>query len=303
MLNKILLVILGIGIAFIFFPQITKETRKNQTISGITTKEALAKPEKASPEMQLNLTAPILTAASAVVFDMNSSTILFSKNLDQKLPIASLTKLMTALVVVENANLDDETTVRKEDLLGIGNTMGLVAQEKIKVLDLLKGMLIPSGNDAALSLASHIAGSPEKFAGMMNVKAKELNLVATKFSNPAGWDLWAREENFSNALDLLKITQEFLKHKELSDIVKTKEIEVRSVDGKYVHKLKSTNQLLFDDSKVEGVKTGFTSKALGNLITLYNHNGAYVLSVVLNSQNREQDTQMILDWTMSVYRW
>ncbi len=303
MLNKIIFTILGIGIAFVFFPHTASSPRKVASISGVATQKAEAKPESAAPEMALNLSAPVLTAKSAVVFDLNSGTILYSKNLDGKLPIASLTKLMTALVVVEKTEMDDVVTIRKEDLLGIGNTVGLIEGEKIKVRDLLKAMLIPSGNDAALSLASYVAGTPEKFSELMNEKAKQLNLVATRFSNPAGWDYWATQENFSNSLDLMKITQEFITHEELLEIVKIKESVVTSVDGKYAHRLKSTNQLLLDDPKVEGIKTGFTSKALGNLVTLYNQDSNHVLTIVLNSDNREEDSRKLLDWVFTVYRW
>ncbi len=303
LLNKIIFTILGIGIAFIFFPHTSHDNNRNQTISGVATQKASAKPEHAAPEMALSLSSPIITAKSAVAIDMNSGTILYSKNLDEKLPIASLTKLMTALVVVDKTKLDDVVTIRKEDLLGIGSTVGLVEGEKIKVIELLKAMLIPSGNDAALALASYVSGGPEKFSELMNAKAKQLGLVATNYSNPAGWDYWAEKENFSNSLDLIKVVQEFLTHQELWDIVKTRETAITSVDGKYIHRLKSTNQLLLDDPKVEGIKTGFTSKALGNLITLYNNDSHYVLSVVLNSDNREEDSQKLLDWVLKVYRW
>src|SRR3989338_162278 len=303
MLHKIVYVILGIGIAFIFFPHTARDTTHKPALSGVALQTASAKPEHAAPEIALTLSAPTLTAKSAVAYDLNSGTVLYSKNLDQKLPIASLTKLITAVVVMERVDLNAVVTVRKEDLLGIGNTVGLVEGEKIRVSDLLKGMLIPSGNDAALALASFVSGSPEKFAELMNTKAKELNLVATNFSNPAGWDLWAEQENFSNSLDLLKMVQEFIKHEELLEVVKIKETAVASVDNKYIHRLKSTNQLLLDDEHVEGLKTGFTSKALGNLITLYNRDGTYVLTIILNSENREDDSRKLLDWVFTVYRW
>src|SRR6185436_16081421 len=174
--------------AFVFFPHAARDVNKKPIISGIATQTAEAKPEHAAPEMALSLSAPLLTAKSAVAMDLNSGTILFSKNLDEKLPIASLTKLMTALVIVKHAKLDEIVTVKKEDLTGIGSTVGLVEDEQIKVLDLLKAMLIPSGNDAALSLADYAAGDPVKFADMMNAEAKNLNLADTSFSNPVGWD-------------------------------------------------------------------------------------------------------------------
>ncbi len=303
MLNKIIFTILGIGIAFVFFPHTAHDTNHKAAISGIATQKAEAKPEHAAPEMALNLSSPVLSAKSAVAYDLNSGTILYSKNLDDKLPIASLTKMMTAIVTVKHANLNDTVHIRKEDLTAIGSTVGLVDGEDIKVSELLKAMLIPSGNDAALVLADHVAGSPEKFAELMNEEAKSLKLVATSFSNPVGWDSYDEKENFSNSLDLVKIVQEFLTHDELKGIAGTKEVSIYSVDKKYEHDLKTTNKLLLEDPKVEGLKTGFTSKALGNLVILYNNEGNYVLTIILDSQDREDDSRKLLDWVFTVYRW
>jgi serine-type D-Ala-D-Ala carboxypeptidase (penicillin-binding protein 5/6) len=303
MLNKIIFTILGIGIAFVFFPHTARDTSHKSAISGIATQKAEARPEHAAPEMALNLSAPMLSAKSAVAFDLNSGTILYSKNLDDKLPIASLTKMMTAIVTVKHTDLNAVVRVKKEDLTGVGSTVGLVEGEEIRVSDLLKAMLIPSGNDAALVLASFVAGSPEKFADLMNQEAKRLNLVATSFSNPVGWDSYAEKENFSNSLDLIKIAQEFIRHDELKGIATTKETTVYSIDKKYLHNLKTTNKLLLDDPKVEGLKTGFTSKALGNLVILYNNDGNQVLTITLDSENREDDSRKLLEWVFTVYRW
>ncbi|MBX4191366.1 MAG: serine hydrolase [Candidatus Doudnabacteria bacterium] len=302
MLNKIVYTILGFGLAFIFFPHASHDSRK-PVVSGIVTEIANAKPDKAAPEMALNLSAPILTANSAVAYDLNSRTILYSKNLDTKLPIASLTKLMTAIVTVKKSELTDEVTVTRSALLGIGNTVGLVEGERLKVSDLLEAMLIPSGNDAALALAIHVAGSPERFADYMNEEARRLNLVATSFSNPAGWDRWADKENFSNSMDMIKVVEEFLRHEELRQIVKNKNLEIKSLDGRYVHNLRTTNQLLLEDPNVVGVKTGFTSKALGNLIIQYDINDTSVLTIILSSQDREGDSRKLQEWVHKVYRW
>jgi serine-type D-Ala-D-Ala carboxypeptidase (penicillin-binding protein 5/6) len=302
MLNKIVYTILGIGIAFVFFPHAARD-HKQPAISGIVTQTAQAQPEKAAPEMALNLSAPTMTAHSAVAYDLNSGTVLYSKNLDDKLPIASLTKLMTAIVVINQADLNAEVTVQRSDLTNIGSTVGLVEGERIRVSDLLKAMLIPSGNDAALALSTFVGGSPENFAQLMNEEAKKLNLVATSFSNPVGWDSYADKENFSNSLDLIKIAQEFLSYDQLREIVRTKQTLVSSVDGRYTHNLRTTNQLMLTDPNVQGVKTGFTSKALGNLMIKYDAEEASVLTIILSSQDREGDSRKLLDWVYKVYRW
>lgn len=253
--------------------------------------------------MAVNLTPPLLTAHAALAFDLNSGAILYSNNLDEKMPIASLTKLMTALTVINHADPKFQVTITKADETPIGSTVGLVAGERINVSSLLAAMLIPSGNDAALALANFVSGTPEKFADLMNQDAESLHLVNTHFSNPVGWDSYDKQENFSNTLDLIKIVQEFLKHEQLRQIVGTRKISVSSADGKYVHQLQTTNKLLLDDPDVLGIKTGFTSKALGNLIILVNRGDSEIVTIVLGSDNREDDTQKLLDWVYRVYRW
>ena len=302
MLNKIIYTILGFSLAFVFFPHNAKDFTKQPVVSGASITQTKSDLHPA-PEMAVNLSAPLLTAKAAISYDLDSGTILYSKNLDQKLPIASLTKLMTALVVVDRINLNSEVTINKSDLTGIGSTVGLVEGEQITVSSLLNAMLIPSGNDAALALADYTAGGIENFPTLMNQKAQQLNLSATQFSNPVGWDSWDNEDNFSSTLDLIKIVKEFLTHNELRKIVQTKETTVSSTDGRYTHQLRTTNKLLLDDPEVQGMKTGFTSKALGNLIILDNHQDHQVVTVILGSNDREADSQKLLDWTLTAYKW
>ena len=298
MLNKIIYTILGIGIALVFFPHGTKETKRTEAISGISIQKT--DNVKPAPELASNVPAPQLTAKAAVAYDLDSKTILYSRNLDEKLPIASLTKLMTALIISHHANPDSVVVVGKTENNVVGASMGLVEGERITVGSLLQGLLISSSNDAALALGDFEAGSTDRFAELMNEQAVALGLNNTHFANPVGWD---SDENYSNALDLIKITEEFLKSDKLRQIAKTKETLVSSTDGKYTHELHTTNKLLLDNPEVEGIKTGFTSKALGNLIILTNHDGNQILTVVLGSENREDDTQKLLDWLLEVYKW
>lgn len=302
MLNKIVYTILGIGLALVFFPHSAKDSIKKPGVSGISTQagDAALKP---APEIAFNSSPPMLSAHAAMAYDLNSGTILYSNNLDEKLPIASLTKLMTALTVVTHVDPKYVVTITKADETPVGSTVGLVAGEKISVSDLLAAMLIPSGNDAALALANFVSGTPERFADLMNQDAANLHLVNTHFSNPVGWDSFDEQENFSNTLDLMKIVQEFLKHDQLRKIVGTRRISVSSADGKYTHLLQTTNKLLLDDPEVVGIKTGFTSRALGNLIILANHGDSQIVTIVLGSDNREEDTQKLMDWVFQVYRW
>ncbi len=299
MLHKIIYTILGFGIAFVFLPHNYNNTKEQSVISGVST-AGLESKKYSAPELASGLAVPMLTAKSALAFDYESGTVLYSKNLDEKLPIASLTKLMTAIVVLEEADFNEIVTIKKEDQTSVGSTLGLVLGEKITVKNLIKGMLIPSANDAALSLANYVGGDLTSFAVKMNEKAKRLGLTGTNFTNPVGWD---SDDNHSTTLDLMKIVDEFTKNPELMKIVGTKEEMVFSTDQKYFHKLVTTNKLLLEDEDVVGLKTGFTSKALGNLIIMTEKNNRKIVTIVLGSENREDDTTKLLDWLLSAYRW
>jgi len=300
MLNKIVYTILGFGVAFIFFPQKAYEQPLNQVVSGAFTANVQETHILPAPEQARNIAAPSLTAKAALAVDLDSGSVLYSKNLDAELPIASLTKLMTALIVVKNAGLDEIVRIEKNDREVVGVSLGLAAGEQLTVRDLLKAMLIPSSNDAALILANYVSGTSQDFAALMNEEAKALGLTRTYFSNPVGWDF---DESHSNASDLIRIVKEFSSHPELAEIVKTKETLITSVDGAHAHQLTTTNKLLLENPEVVGIKTGFTSKALGNLVIEARHNGRRIVIVVLGSENREEDTRQLLLWVEIAYRW
>ena len=286
--------------AFVFFPHTAKDASNQPSVSGASIRAVEEVRMVAAPELALNLPAPSLTAKSALAFDLESSSILYSKNLDQPLAIASLTKLMTALVVVDELDLNSTTVVKIPDSKIVGINIGLDAGEELKVGDLLAAMLIPSSNNAALTLSQAVTPDEANFVKLMNLKAASLGLQATKFTNPVGWDT---EDNHSTALDLTKVVSAFVAHERLAEIVRTQRSEIFSTDGRYRHELLTTNQLLLNNPEVVGIKTGWTSKALGNLIIMANHNGRRVLTIVLGSEDREEDTQKLLDWAEQVYIW
>lgn len=300
MINKIIYTILGIILAWVFLPSPVRDLTNHSVVSGASTEQINLPPPNAAPEIASTLPVPQLSAKSVLALDLNSGTILYSKNLDEQLPIASLTKLMTALVVMKNKNLTDTIIVGKRDQGVIGNNAGLVAGEILTVDSLLHALLISSSNDAAVTLADGIVEDQTKFADLMNAQAKSMGLNNTHFANPVGWD---SDENYSTTLDLVKIVKEFLKNESLKKIVQIKQMNISSVDGKRIHELLTTNKLLLENPEVVGIKTGFTSKAFGNLIILTNHQSSQVLTIVLGSENREQDTRELLDWLFQVYRW
>ncbi|MBI3952873.1 MAG: D-alanyl-D-alanine carboxypeptidase [Candidatus Doudnabacteria bacterium] len=255
---------------------------------------------KASPELASTKPAPKLGALSSFAFDPQSGTILYANNFDHELPIASLTKLMTALIVLKSASLDQVVAVKKSTTQPIGNSMGLVAGERITVGDLLKGMLISSSNDAALTLADFVSGDAEKFVERMNIEAGLLNLNQTRFSNPVGYD---SKENYSTAHDLSRLVSEVIKNPVISQIVKTRETTVASTDGKISHKLTSTNKLLLTRLNITGIKTGFTSQSQGSLIVRMQDGNKDIVTIILGSPDRETDSEKLLDWVLSVYNW
>ncbi len=299
MLNKIIYTILGFALAFIFFPHSAKDSKHPVLVSGAST-QADQELVLNAPELAMSVPAPVISAKSAIAYDFDTDTVLYSKNLDDKLPVASLTKLMTALVVTKRFDLNKIIEIEKRDLTSTGSIIGFSVGEQVTIQDLLKALLIPSANDAALALANHTAGSSLEFTRLMNDEAREMGMVSTKFTNPVGWDI---EENYSTTQDMAKIVQAVMKNNELAEIVRTKETTISSVDKAHNHKLITTNKLLLENREVVGIKTGFTSKALGNLIIMQNHNGRKVVTIVLGSTDREIDTQKLLNWLFTVYRW
>lgn len=303
MINKIFYITIGAAITFVLFPQSAQDNQSGVSpiVLGTSTRSAgIEKKYFPAPEMAISLSPPTFTAKAALAYDLNSDIILYSNNLNTRLPIASLTKLVTALIVIKNSYLENIVTVEKFDTQVVGSNMGLVAGEKIKIIDLLYGMLVSSSNDAALALARSVGGSTENFTKLMNEETGLLKLQDTHFTNPVGWDL---EDNYSTVLDLKIILNEFFKNPTLLEIVNTREKVVNSIDSNYSHKLISTNKLLLENSNISGVKTGFTTKALGNLIIKISKFNAQVVTIVLNSQEREQDTKKLIDWLFAVYRW
>lgn len=298
-IHNIMYLAAGFILAAILIPQIPRINLFKPSVLGLEVKNEFSYETKATPEIALKTEPPQLTAKAALAFDLGTESILYAHNFDASLPVASLTKLMTALVVFDTMNLDEEVTITKFDTQIVGNSMGLAVSEKIKAYDLLLGMLISSNNDAALALTTH-KHTYYEFVDLMNEKAKNLNLHSTRFTNPVGWDA---DESYSNASDLSKLTLAFISNPKLAQIVAIKEAVVYSVDKKYSHQLKTTNQLLLEDSRVSGIKTGFTSKALGNLILRVKNRENEIVTIVLGSNDREEDTKKLMGWVFSVYRW
>lgn len=254
----------------------------------------------AAPELANILDNPNITARSALAYDFSSGSILFTYNFDTRVPIASLTKLLTAIVIYESGEYNETVVVTEEDIRVIGPNTGLVKDEQVLVSELLKSMLIASHNDSTRALARHTAGDLDRFVELMNAKADELGMHSSHFTNPIGFD---DPNHYSTAQDLALLVQKFMSIDELSSLVKMKEAEVKPLNLSFTHKVKTTNKLLLEDPTVIGIKTGYTTEAKGNLAIRSVNGKADVVTIVLGSDDREGDTRKILDWIRTVYRW
>ena len=258
------------------------------------------KREDLMPQPQTYTASLAIFAESAFVKDKNSGIILFEKNSEEKLPIASLTKLMTALIVSRKLKTDDVVIISPEDTKVSPYRADLVPGEKLLAGDLLKAMLISSANDATLALARAAGGTVKNFVKEMNNEAQSLRMNSTAFTNPVGFD---DDGHYSTATDLAILVEELLRHPELIEIAGLKETKVDSIDGRYTHRLFTTNQLMLKYKEIVGLKTGYTTEAKGNLIILAQEGPVLLYSIILNSNDRETETEKVLRWVKQSFVW
>ena len=252
-----------------------------------------------TPPVSKNIPVPNTTARSVLVLDLATGKSLFEREADQRLPIASTTKIMTALLA--NSYFKQNATLTANDGAGIpGSKVGFNKGESLTFRSLLYGLLLNSGNDAAYVIAENYPGGVLGFVSAMNKKVFELDLKNTHFENPAGLD---SPNHFSSARDLSKITENALQDYQLARIFATKDTEITSIDKKYTYKLHNLNKLLASVTGVLGVKTGYTENAKENLVTLVDRENHRVLLVVLGSDDRFGETTKLIDWVYSNFIW
>lgn len=233
------------------------------------------------------------TAKSAVMIDASSGTVLYSKNKDQKLGMASTTKIMTGILAIENGNLNDVYTVSQTGEWVEGSSIYLNPGEKITLETLLYGLLLKSGNDAALAIAIHIAGSEKAFVNMMNDKAAELGLNNTHFANPHG--LYA-EDHYTTAHELAILASHAMKNPVFAQIVNTvqyKEEPVGERDGRVIN---NANKLVSLYSEAIGVKPGYTPETGRTLVGAAEKSGIKVITVTLDCSDDWQEHKNMFDY-------
>lgn len=240
-----------------------------------------------------------ITSPAAIVMEVSSGRILYAKNIDAKRKIASTTKLMTAMVVMDNCKLSDIAEISKH-AAGIGGSeAGIISGEKITIESLLYGLLLESGNDCAVALSEYVSGSTDEFAKLMNKKAIQLGAKSTNYTNPHGLDT---EDNYCTAYDLCLIAKEVLNYPELMKIMGTKQIEVKF--GNRMKYLANTNRLLSTYTYCLGGKTGFTNGANRCIVTYGEKEDMQIITVVLGSETtdiRFNECKSLMQYAFETY--
>ncbi len=240
--------------------------------------------------------APELTAQGVLMYDLTSDKVLYEREPRERRPMASITKIMTAIIAIENQKADNRYVVREEDIVG-ENSMGVVAGEVMTMEDLLYGLMLPSGNDAAEVLATNYPGGRGAFIQAMNNKAKAMGLTDTRFSNPSG--LQGDGIQYTTPYDLVVMTRYALEHHPLFEqVVSTATHEIAATGEHGAYSLVNETNLVTTYPGVRGVKTGYTPEAGMCLVTYLNYGGHKIVGVVLNSADRRGEMRMLLDYSL-----
>lgn len=235
-----------------------------------------------------------------IVYDRISKSMIIGKNEDIKSAMASTTKIMTTIVILEKADLNETVTVSAKAGGTGGSRLGLKRGDKASVRDLLYGLMLRSGNDAAVALAEHVGGSVKEFAELMNEKASELGLTNTHFVTPHGLD---DANHYTTALELAKLTDYAMDNETFAKIVGTKSITIYI--NNQPRQINNTNELLGVLNGVVGVKTGFTNNAGRCLVTETKRNNMDIITIVLGAdtkKDRTKDSVNLIEYTFSKYK-
>ena len=237
-----------------------------------------------------------ISAECACVIEAKTGKVLFEKNKNKQHAMASTTKIMTGIIALEETNPDDIITMTITASKTEGSSIYLEPGEKIYMRDLIFGLMLNSGNDAAVAIAEHISGTPAEFCKKMNEKAQELCLLNTNFKNPNGL---YEEGHFTTAHDLAKLTQYAMKNKEFREIVSTKEKKITLVEPARELYFSNHNKLLWDYDGAIGVKTGYTTDTGRCLVSAAEKNGTTLYCVTLDAPGDWADHTKILDYCFS----
>lgn len=249
------------------------------------------------------LAAPTISSQSACVMDVNTGEVVYAKNEHEQRPIASTTKIMTALLALESGNIGDDVTITKDMLGATGTLLGLEEGWKITLYDLVVGAMVISGNDAADSIAVAVGGTKENFVSMMNERAAELGMLNTHFDTPSGLDEFSNGAHYSTAYDMALLAAEASKNEDLISITSAVESKIYLGNPKTIRYIYTHNYLVSTQKYegCDGLKTGYTDRAGYCLVTHVERNGINLVCVTLNGADRFNDHKALYDYALSLY--
>jgi serine-type D-Ala-D-Ala carboxypeptidase (penicillin-binding protein 5/6) len=239
------------------------------------------------------------SAEAAALIDVKSGRFLYAQQGDKRMRIASLTKIMTAIVAIEQGSLSDLVTVSKNAFGKEGSSIYLKLGEEMSLHHMLYGLMLRSGNDAATAIAEHVGGSEQGFVLLMNEKARELGMEHSRFMNPHGLD---HDEHYSTANDMARLTAYALQNPVFQEIVKTEVKKVPNPTEAWDHVWSNKNKMLNIYEGSDGVKTGYTKIAKRCLVSSATHGGQQLAVVTLNDSNDWLDHRNLLDWGFKNYK-
>ena len=239
-----------------------------------------------------------INATSAILMDTDNHRIIYSKNIHESRSVASISKIMTAVLAVESGKLDDEVVINDSIKKAYGSAIYIQVGEKMTLKDLVYGLMLRSGNDAALAIADYVGNGVDNFVSMMNHKAKEIGMKNSTFNNPSGLDEEAG--NFSTAYDMAILTSYAMQLKIYREIVKTKQYKLQTNKNTYVWNNKNKLLKLYDYTT--GGKTGYTKIAKRTLVTTASKDGVNLVSVTLNDGNDFNDHMEMFEYAFSNYK-
>ncbi|MFC0190433.1 D-alanyl-D-alanine carboxypeptidase family protein [Fictibacillus aquaticus] len=244
-----------------------------------------------------NSNAPKIESETAVVIDGKTGNVLFDKNKSRQMYPASITKIVTGAIAVQSGKMDEMVTISKDATFAEGTRVYLVEGEQMPLRQLVQGLMVNSGNDAAIAIAEFLAGDVETFAGQMNEFAKEAGAVQTNFVNPNGlFD----ENHYTTAEDMAKITQRAMELEEFRQIVGTKQLDWKGKEWETT--LQNHHRLLWDYEGTTGVKNGYVDESKHTLVTSVTRNGMDIIMVVMKAPSKRAaywDTMSLGDYTFA----
>lgn len=243
------------------------------------------------------VSAPETSAQSAIVIELKTGRVLYEKNANQKAYPASTTKIMTALLAVESGDLDRKVRISKNASGIEGSSIYLTVGEKVSLRDLLYGLMLRSGNDAAIAISEFIEGSTNRFVEKMNERAREIGAVNTNFVNPNGL---FNENHFTSAYDMALIAREAMLNPEFKTIVRAKSWVADREEGKY-RQFYNKNKVVFEYKGGTGIKIGFTQASGRTLVASSERNGMELICVVMNAPNWFNDSYKLMDYVYGNY--